>query len=81
MAEFIRCDHCEKDTRESEAVNWLRLDLCGIDGRHYNDWKLALPMHFCSRACLLSHISTPEAIRQSQDMTADLPERLTAGAS
>lgn len=43
------CDQRGKQTKESEAINWIRTSVAGIDALTFGDKPIQ--GHFCSREC------------------------------
>lgn len=57
MSEYVilKCDQCQKEQPEREALGWIETQPAGLDVRTVSDKPLRGT--FCSRECLVAYLS------------------------
>jgi len=50
----LQCEVCSKTAKENEAINWLRVEIAGVDATTWSDRPIE--GHYCSRECLVSRL-------------------------
>ena len=51
---MLQCEACGKTAKEDEAINWLRVEIAGVDATTWSDRPIE--GHYCSRECLMSRL-------------------------
>lgn len=52
---MLQCDVCSKTAKENEAINWLRVEIVGVDATTWSDRPIE--GHYCSTKCLKERLN------------------------
>lgn len=57
MAEYemLKCDQCGNRARRDRALNWLEIQVAGVDARTIDD--VPVEGHYCSKECAIGRLS------------------------